>query len=87
MSKAEDKLLEYLSNNFSICDLLALWEELPNGIISACEVGVIDYMISTYGIEPILTALSGPIIKGLTSYDETERQEALAKMQEMGYEL
>ncbi len=87
MSKAEDKLYAYLMNNFGLYELLELWEQLPNGLISCDEMGIIDRMIYDQGVEPILTALSGPLIKGLTSKIESERQEALAQMNEMGYEL
>lgn len=84
---AENKLASYLGFNFTIWQLLELWEQLDRNILSADELGIADHLVYTYGPDEIHRILSKDLIPKLTSEDLYEQREALLLMEEMGFEL
>lgn len=87
VTKQENKLIEYLGWNRTICDLLELWAQLDDDFLTADEHGVADYMVYTLGPEKILDALAAPLVEKLVSEDTYERQEAINDMRAMGYDM
>lgn len=85
--KQANKLADYLGWNMTMCDLLELWEKVDRDFISADETGIADYMVYTLGPDVILDALSAPLVEALVSEDAQERQDAINKMREMGYDM
>lgn len=86
-AKLENKLVDYLGWNMTMSNILELWEKIDPNFLSADEFGVADYMIYSLGSEVVLNALAAPLVEQLVSEDEYERQDAINKMREMGYDM
>lgn len=87
MDEAERKLANYLGFNFTIWQLLELWEKVDRNMISADELGIADYLVYACGADRIFHILSKDLIPKLTSENPHEQEEALKQMKEMGFEL
>lgn len=85
MDEAERKLANYLGYNFTIWDLLELWEKADKNMLSADELGIADYLVCECGTDRIFDILSKDLIPKLTSEYPDEQEEALKQMEEMGF--
>jgi len=85
--KLENKLVDYLGWNMTMCDILELWEKIDPNFTSADEFGIADYMVYCLGTDVVLKGLAAPLVEQLVSEDKYERQDAINKMRKMGYDM
>ena len=86
-NRLDSKLVDYLGWNMTMSEILELWEKVDPDFLSADETGIADYMVYSLGPDVILKALSAPLVEALASEDARERQDAINKMREMGYDM
>jgi len=85
MDEAECKLATYLGFNFTIWQLLELWEQVDKNMLSADELGIAGYLVYVCGVDRVFHVLSKDLIPKLTSEYPDEQEEALKQMEEMGF--